>query len=138
MADPASERVLLTINEPEFNHEGADIVFGPDGYLYLGHGYGGAGDQHGTTGNAQSLTNPLGKILRVDVDSGSSYGIPADNRFVSTPGARPEIHAYVSAPRGGSRSTAAASTKASLRMSVRTSMRNWTSSARAPIMAGAS
>jgi glucose/arabinose dehydrogenase len=95
LADPASERVLLTINEPEFNHEGADIVFGPDGYLYLGPGDGGgAGDQHGTTGNAQSLTTLLGKILRIDVDSGSPYGIPADNPFVSTPGARPEIYAY--------------------------------------------
>lgn len=95
LADPASERVLLTINEPESNHEGADIVFGPDGYLYLGPGDGGgAGDQHGTTGNAQSLTSLLGKILRIDVDSGSPYGIPADNPFVSTPGARPEIYAY--------------------------------------------
>jgi glucose/arabinose dehydrogenase len=95
LADPASERVLLTINEPELNHEGADIVFGPDGYLYLGPGDGGgAGDPHGTTGNAQSLTTLLGKILRIDVDSGSLYGIPADNPFVSTPGARPEIYAY--------------------------------------------
>ena len=95
LADPASERVLLTINEPELNHEGADIVFGPDGYLYLGPGDGGgAGDPHGTTGNAQSLTTLLGKILRIDVDSGSPYGIPADNPFVSTPGARPEIYAY--------------------------------------------
>ena len=95
LADPASERVLLTINEPEFNHEGADIVFGPDGYLYLGPGDGGgAGDQHGTTGNAQSLATLLGKILRLDVDNGTPYGIPADNPFVSTPGARPEIYAY--------------------------------------------
>jgi glucose/arabinose dehydrogenase len=95
LADSASERVLLTFNEPEFNHEGADIVFGPDGYLYLGPGDGGgAGDQHGTIGNAQSLTSLLGKILRIDVDAGSPYGIPADNPFVSTPGARPEIYAY--------------------------------------------
>ncbi|MGA2864219.1 MAG: PQQ-dependent sugar dehydrogenase [Verrucomicrobiota bacterium] len=95
LADPASERVLLTINEPEFNHEGADVVFGPDGYLYLGPGDGGgAGDQHGTTGNGQSLSVLLGKLLRIDVDSGSPYGIPADNPFVNTPGARPEIYAY--------------------------------------------
>ena len=95
VADPTSERILLTINEPEFNHEGADIVFGPDGYLYLGPGDGGGGgDQHGTNGNAQLLTTLLGKILRIDVDSGSPYGIPADNPFVSTPGARPEIYAY--------------------------------------------
>jgi len=95
LADAASERVLLTINEPEFNHEGADIVFGPDGYLYLGPGDGGGGgDQHGTTGNAQLLNTLLGKILRIDVDSGSPYSIPADNPFVSTPGAMPEIYAY--------------------------------------------
>jgi glucose/arabinose dehydrogenase len=95
LADSTIERVLLTINEPEFNHEGADIVFGPDGYLYLGPGDGGgAGDQHGSTGNAQSLTTLLGKILRIDVDSGSPYGIPADNPFVNIPGAQPEIYAY--------------------------------------------
>ena len=95
LADPGSERVLLTINEPEFNHEGADIVFGPDGFLYLGPGDGGgAGDQHGATGNAQSLATLLGKILRLDVDNGTPYGIPSDNPFISTPGARPEIYAY--------------------------------------------
>ena len=94
-ADATSERILLTINEPEFNHEGADITFGPDGYLYLGPGDGGgAGDQHGATGNGQSLTTLLGKILRLDVDSGSPYGIPLDNPFIGTPGARPEIFAY--------------------------------------------
>jgi glucose/arabinose dehydrogenase len=94
-ADSASERVLLTINQPEPNHEGAAVVFGPDGYLYLGPGDGGgAGDQHGVNGNAQSLTNLLGKILRIDVDSGSPYGIPADNPFVNVPGAKPEIYAY--------------------------------------------
>lgn len=95
VADVNSERVLLAVNEPEFNHEGADLVFGPDGYLYLGLGDGGgAGDQHGTNGNAQILSTLLGKILRIDVDSGSPYGIPADNPFISTPGARPEIYAY--------------------------------------------
>ena len=94
-ADSTSERILLTINEPEFNHEGADITFGPDGYLYLGPGDGGgAGDQHGATGNGQSLATLLGKILRLDVDSGSPYGIPQDNPFIGTPGARPEIFAY--------------------------------------------
>ena len=95
LADTNSERVLLTINEPEFNHKGADIVFGPDGYLYLGPGDGGgAGDQHGTYGNGQSLSTLLGKMLRIDVDNGIPYGIPSDNPFVGTPGARPEIYAY--------------------------------------------
>ena len=99
LADSTSERVLLTINEPEFNHEGADIVFGPDGYLYLGTGDGGGGgDQHGTTGNGQLLNTLLGKMLRIDVDGTNAanghYGIPLDNPFVSTPGALPEIYAY--------------------------------------------
>jgi glucose/arabinose dehydrogenase len=95
VADATSERVLLTIDEPEFNHEGADVVFGPDGYLYLGPGDGGgAGDQHGAYGNAQSLTNLLGKILRLDVDSGTPYTIPSDNPFIGAPGARPEIYAF--------------------------------------------
>jgi glucose/arabinose dehydrogenase len=95
LADTNSERVLLTINEPESNNKGADLVFGPDGFLYLGPGDGGGeGDQHGTNGNGQILTTLLGKILRIDVDHGNPYAIPADNPFVNTNGAMPEIYAY--------------------------------------------
>ncbi len=82
-------------SEPELNHEGAAVAFGPDGFLYFAPGDGGgAGDQHGTYGNGQSLSTLLGKMVRIDVDSGSPYGIPQDNPFLSTPGARPEIYAY--------------------------------------------
>ncbi len=95
LADAASERVLLTILEPEANDQGAAVVFGPDGYLYIGLGDGGgAGDQHGTYGNGQMLDTLLGKIVRIDVDHGNPYAIPPDNPFVSVAGARPEIYAY--------------------------------------------
>ncbi len=99
LADAASERVLLTIDQPEFNHEGGALAFGPDGFLYIASGDGGgAGDQHGAVGNAQVLTNLLGKILRIDVEGNNSsngqYGIPNDNPFVNTAGAAPEIFAY--------------------------------------------
>jgi len=99
LADSTSERILLTIDQPEFNHEGGALAFGPDGFLYLGSGDGGGGgDQHGPVGNAQILTNLLGKILRIDVDGDNSangeYGIPQDNPFLNTPDAMPEIFAY--------------------------------------------
>ena len=91
-ADPDSARVLLRINQPYSNHNGGDVVFGPDGYLYSGMGDGGsAGDPHG---NGQRLDTLLGKMLRIDVDRGSPYGIPEDNPFVGRSGARPEIWAY--------------------------------------------
>jgi len=94
VADPATERVLLRVDKPEFNHNGGAIAFGPDGYLYvpLGDG-GGAGDQHPPIGNAQNTNVLLGKILRIDVDSVAPYGIPSDNPFVGT-SARQEIYAY--------------------------------------------
>ena len=80
---PANERVLLTINQPEANHNGGHLAFGPDGFLYIGMGDGGgANDQHGAIGNAQLMTTLLGKMLRIDVTPASGYGIPADNPFV--------------------------------------------------------
>ncbi len=85
--DPNSEQVLLTIVQPESNHNGGGIAFGPDGFLYIGMGDGGgANDQHGTIGNAQLLTTLLGKMLRIDI-SGTTvpYGIPADNPFAANP-----------------------------------------------------
>jgi glucose/arabinose dehydrogenase len=83
--DPASERVVLEIDEPYFNHNGGRLAFGPDGYLYVAVGDGGnangVGRGHSPQGNGQDLSNLLGKILRLDVDAGAPYGIPADNPF---------------------------------------------------------
>lgn len=93
-ADIGSERILLTIQQPESNHNGGELKFGPDGYLYIGAGDGGgAGDRHGEAGNGQNLNALLGKILRIDVNSEKGYGIPADNPFVGKQ-AMPEIWAY--------------------------------------------
>jgi|CXWL01.1.fsa_nt_gi glucose/arabinose dehydrogenase len=95
-ADPDSEVVLLRVAQPEPNHNGGHLAFGPDGFLYvaLGDG-GGGGDQHGPIGNGQELGTLLGKILRLDVDTATTpYGIPTGNPFATRPGARPEIWAY--------------------------------------------
>ena len=84
--DPNSELVLLTVNQPEDNHNGGNIVFGPDGYLYLGLGDGGGGgDNHGSIGNGQRLSTLLGKILRIDVGATTPYAIPISNPFASNP-----------------------------------------------------
>ena len=94
-ADPGSERVLLEVAQPFSNHNGGQIAFGPDGYLYIALGDGGSrGDPHG---NGQDLATLLGSILRIDVntiDSTGSYTVPSDNPFVGRAGARPEIWAY--------------------------------------------
>jgi glucose/arabinose dehydrogenase len=90
LADPGSEKRLLYIPQPYANHNGGSVVFGPDGYLYLGLGDGGsAGDPKN---NAQSLNTLLGKILRIDVDHGDAYGTPPANAFAA--GQLPEIWAY--------------------------------------------
>lgn len=91
----SSEAILLTVPEPEPNHNGGTLLFGPnDGYLYIGLGDGGgSGDNHGTIGNGQDTTALLGKILRIDVNGGTPYSIPAKNPFVGRPGAD-EIWAY--------------------------------------------
>jgi len=87
-------RVVLHFLEPEANHNGGDLKFGPDGFLYIGVGDGGgANDQHGEHGNGQNLNTLLGKILRIDVNQ-NPYGIPKDNPYVNKAGARPEIFAY--------------------------------------------
>ena len=91
LADPNSEARLLYVAQPFANHNGGVVTFGPDGYLYLGLGDGGsAGDP---LGNGQSLNTHLGKLLRLDVDHGDPYAIPADNPFAAG-GGLPEIWAY--------------------------------------------
>jgi len=84
IADGSSGTVLLTIAQPYSNHNGGTIKFGPDGYLYIGMGDGGSGGDPGD--RAQNITNNLGKILRIDVDSASPYGIPPTNPFVGVAG----------------------------------------------------
>lgn len=108
--DPSSERVLLTVDEPQMNHNGGEVLFGNDGYLYLGLGDGGAANDvaegHPPMGNGQDVTTLLGSILRLDVDSDQEpYGIPDDNPFAggvelpegydwSGTEARPEIYLW--------------------------------------------
>jgi glucose/arabinose dehydrogenase len=90
-ADPNSELRLLHIQQPYPNHNGGQLQFGTDGYLYIGMGDGGS--QGDPNGNGQSPQTLLGKILRIDVDGGEPYVIPADNPF-SSGGGLPEIWDY--------------------------------------------
>jgi glucose/arabinose dehydrogenase len=102
-ADPGSERIVLEIDEPDWNHNSGRLAFGPDGYLYWTVGDGGAfndvgdvarGRGHPPEGNGQKLDTLLGKVLRLDVDHGSPYGIPKDNPFADGKKGLPEIFAY--------------------------------------------
>lgn len=82
VADPDSEEILYTLVQPAANHNGGDIDFGPDGYLYVGFGDGGSGNDPWDSG--QTLTdNALGDMIRIDVRSGPAYSIPADNPWVN-------------------------------------------------------
>jgi glucose/arabinose dehydrogenase len=103
IADPASERTLLTFDQPETNHNGGWIAFSPragdDHNLYIASGDGGASNDAGTGhiepgGNAQNLTTLLGKMLRIHIEPSGKYSIPADNPFVGNRRARQEIWAY--------------------------------------------
>jgi uncharacterized repeat protein (TIGR03806 family) len=109
--DPATELVLFDVDDPEDNHNGGNIAFGPDGFLYIGIGDGGGGgDGHGAIGNGQLRTTLLGKMLRIDVSASTmaqTYAIPPSNPDAAnprcningmSPGAGtancPEIYAY--------------------------------------------
>lgn len=121
VVDPASRRELMRVDWPQFNHDGGDLAFGPDGMLYISMGDGGGADDqdrqlfvtappnyppcgeapqvgHQGEGNAQKLNTPLGKVLRIDVNGRNSanheYGIPADNPFVGRSGVVHEIYAF--------------------------------------------
>lgn len=88
---PATEKVLLTIEQPYSNHNAGDIAFGPDGYLYIGTGDGGSGGDPGN--RSQDPRDLLGKMLRIDVDRGDPYAIPRDNPFIRSRDTLPEIWA---------------------------------------------
>ena len=91
-ADPASARLVLHVSQPYANHNGGHILFGPDSMLYIGMGDGGSGgDPHG---NGQNRGTLLGKLLRIDVDHGVPYAIPAGNPFTRERDMRPEIWAW--------------------------------------------
>jgi glucose/arabinose dehydrogenase len=117
LVNMSSERILMIVNKPQFNHNGGPVMFGADGYLYIPFGDGGGANDAGlghtnVTGNAQDLSKVLGKVLRIDVDhnnlyNGSTviftggnvtgvrpYSIPADNPFVGNASVRPEIFTY--------------------------------------------
>jgi len=104
-ADPNSEKVVLEADHPQFNHNGGTIAFGPDGFLYISIGDGGMKDDNApghvedwykvnAGGNAQNVeANFMGKVLRIDVNTGSPYSVPADNPYVGKPGLD-EVYAF--------------------------------------------
>ncbi len=99
VALPNSERVILEIDKPDWNHNSGRMAFGPDGLLYITVGDGGAPNDVGTRGhapegNGQNLQTLLGKVLRIDVDKGATYSIPSDNPFADGKKTRAEIYAY--------------------------------------------
>ncbi|MGB5286991.1 MAG: PQQ-dependent sugar dehydrogenase [Ignavibacteriaceae bacterium] len=96
VADPSSEEIILEVEQPYENHNGGQISFGPDSYLYISLGDGGSGGDPLNAG--QDLKNLLGKLLRIDVDNkadGKNYSLPADNPFIGNSGGyKEEIYAY--------------------------------------------
>lgn len=90
--DPASERVLLTVDQPFANHNGGQLAFGPDGYLWFGLGDGGSGGD--PLGNGQNPFALLGSILRLDVSEPGGYTVPPDNPFADGSGGAPEVYLY--------------------------------------------
>jgi glucose/arabinose dehydrogenase len=91
-ADPASAKELLMVPQPFTNHNGGHLVFGPDGLLYIGLGDGGSGGD--PNGNGQDPSTLLGSMLRIDVDGGDPYAIPADNPFAGSSDDAPEVWIY--------------------------------------------
>ncbi|MFL5403569.1 MAG: PQQ-dependent sugar dehydrogenase [Gemmatimonadales bacterium] len=93
VADGTSEQVILTADQPFPNHNGGQIGFGPDGFLYLGLGDGGSAND--PQGRGQDRSDLLGSILRLDVSPGTAYTVPSDNPFVGQqPAVRPELWSY--------------------------------------------
>ncbi len=92
IADPASAKQIMKIDQPFANHNGGLVLFGPDGKLYIGMGDGGSGGD--PLGNGQNRATLLGDLLRIDVDGGDPYSIPPDNPFVGMAGLRGEIWAW--------------------------------------------
>lgn len=105
-ADPASEKIILQVDQPQYNHNAGTLKFGPDGYLYISIGDGGNKNDIGTGhvqdwykenegGNGQNFSkNLLGSILRIDVNKNSPYTVPADNPFANGKNGMQEIYAY--------------------------------------------
>jgi len=91
-ADPASAQAVFSADQPFANHNGGQIAFGPDGFLYLGLGDGGSAGDPG--GRGQSLADLLGSILRIAPGEASGYTVPSDNPFAGTAGAQPEVWSY--------------------------------------------
>ncbi len=92
VADPASETLVLALDQPFANHNGGHLAFGPDGYLYVALGDGGSSGDPQDRG--QALDDLFGSLLRIDPAGGSPYAVPADNPFAASAGARPEIWSY--------------------------------------------
>ena len=90
--DVAHEQPILSLDQPFSNHNGGNILFGPDGYLYFGFGDGGSANDPGN--RAQDLTLWFGKMLRLDVDGQTTYAIPPTNPFANSSTAKKEIYAY--------------------------------------------
>lgn len=92
LANPISEKILLTVKQPYDNHNGGALAFGPDKFLYIALGDGGAGGD--PQNRAQNKGDLLGKILRIDVNNGDPYAVPASNPFINEQGTKPEIWAW--------------------------------------------
>src|SRR5690606_10149931 len=91
-ADSLSEKIVIVVDQPFSNHNGGDIKFGPDGYLYIGMGDGGSGGD--PLNSSQTPTSYLGKMLRIDIDNADPYSIPVDNPWAGSLDTLEEIWAF--------------------------------------------